>query len=273
MRLLLSVFLCALSASAQSPTVTGPHVSVTLTSQNTALTKGGSNWIGLHFKLEKGWHVYWTDPGDSGEPPKADWQLPAGFKAGALEFPAPRRLPLQTLMNFGYEDEVLYPIKLDVPANAAGNVKLIANVRWMVCADTCIPGKGTVAITLPTGAAAQPGPQAKLFTDTLARLPKPLPASGRTSAVLNGEAIMLSLARSISRDTIRAAEFFPLDDFVIENAAPQLLDSKPGDLRLRLKRSEQAQKPPARLRGVLVINGSRAFSIDIPIRQPKPSTT
>ena len=72
---------------------------------------------GLYFKLEPGWHVYWKNAGDAGEPPHIHWTLPAGVTAGPLQFPAPKRLPLGPLMDFGYEDEVLFPFKLNV-ANA-----------------------------------------------------------------------------------------------------------------------------------------------------------
>ena len=41
----------------------------------------------LYFKLEPGWHVYWQNAGDSGEPPRIQWTLPAGVTAGPISFP------------------------------------------------------------------------------------------------------------------------------------------------------------------------------------------
>ena len=73
---------------------------------------GASTDVGLHFVLDKGWHVYWTNAGDSGEPPKIGWKLPQGITASAMQFPAPERLPLGPLMDFGYENEVLFPMTL-----------------------------------------------------------------------------------------------------------------------------------------------------------------
>ena len=80
-----------LPALAQT-TVSGPHVNVSLVSEFASLQPGKPAWVGLRFQLEKGWHVYWANPGDSGEPPKVEWQLPPGFKAGDLQFPFPHQI-------------------------------------------------------------------------------------------------------------------------------------------------------------------------------------
>ena len=43
------------------------------------------------------------EPGDSGLPTTLAWTLPAGFKAGEIDWPTPSRLPIGPLMNHGYE--------------------------------------------------------------------------------------------------------------------------------------------------------------------------
>ena len=83
--------------------------------------------MGLLFDLEPGWHVYWTNAGDSGEPPAVKWTLPAGVTVGPLQFPAPKRLPLGPLMDFGYETQVLFPAELHV----AGDTKRRCRLRRM----------------------------------------------------------------------------------------------------------------------------------------------
>ena len=45
-------------------------------------------------------------------------------------------------MDFGYENEVLFPFKLQIAANAKpGSAVLHAKVDWLVCREVCIPGK------------------------------------------------------------------------------------------------------------------------------------
>jgi len=119
-----------------------PHVHVQLVVLPQGLKPGETAAAGLYFKLEPGWHIYWKNAGDAGEPPHMRWTLPAGITAGALKFPAPKRLPLGPLMDFGYEDEVLFPFALDVTKTAnSGPAVLHAKVDWLVCQNSCIPGK------------------------------------------------------------------------------------------------------------------------------------
>src|ERR1700689_3193496 len=101
-------------AGAGSDSADAPHVHVELKVLPQALTAGKPSQAGIFFKIEPGWHVYWQNAGDAGEPPHIRWTLPDGITAGPLEFPAPRRLPLGPLMDFGYEGEVLFPLTLNV---------------------------------------------------------------------------------------------------------------------------------------------------------------
>ena len=138
-----------------------------------------------------------------------------------MQFPAPRRLPLGPLMDFGYEDEVLFPITLtaDSTLKAPSTVPLSAHVDWLVCREVCIPGKAD--LVLPLQVAAQKGPvdpaRQALFDRFRARLPQPLPSSAK--AVFGA---IPAASHSPSPATLPpTAEFFPLEQSQIVNAAPQ----------------------------------------------------
>src|SRR5580698_7123877 len=90
-----------LPASAASSSADLPHVHIQLIGPDAQLHPGTANNAGLYFKLEPGWHVYWRNPGDAGEPPHIKWTLPQGITAGPIEYPIPKRLPLGPLMDFG----------------------------------------------------------------------------------------------------------------------------------------------------------------------------
>ena len=96
---LFGVFTClnvsGLHAFAQP--VRTQHLTVELLTETSSIAPNRDFLAGLHFILDKGWHIYWINAGDAGEPPRVDWQLPAGITAGALQFPAPQRLPLGPL--------------------------------------------------------------------------------------------------------------------------------------------------------------------------------
>ena len=141
-------WLAAVAVAANPPAqVRAQHLTVELLPLDNSVQPGGKSLIGLHFTLDKGWHVYWVNAGDSGEPPSIKWTLPAGVTVGAMQFPAPRRLPLGPLMDFGYEDEVLFPMTLsaDSSLKAPSTAPLAAHVNWLVCREVCIPGKADLA--------------------------------------------------------------------------------------------------------------------------------
>ena len=146
----------------------------------TALAAGDNFTAGIHFQLERGWHVYWINAGDSGEPPRVRWTLPNAVTADPLLFPSPKRLPLGPLMDFGYEDEVLFPVPMHVGADApkSGTAAIAAKVDWLVCRESCIPGRASLSVTRPFGASAAPDAHAQQLVEAaLAEVPKPLPAN------------------------------------------------------------------------------------------------
>src|ERR1700753_3580502 len=100
------------AASTTRASLRAQHLPVEFLPLDNPIQPGADTTVGLHFTLDKGWHVYWLNAGDSGEPPSIKWNLPPGFTTGPMQFPAPRRLPLGPLMDFGYEDQVLFPMKL-----------------------------------------------------------------------------------------------------------------------------------------------------------------
>ena len=95
------------------------HLTVELVTETTSIAPNHDFLAGLHFVLDPGWHIYWINAGDAGEPPRVDWHLPAGITAGDLQFPAPERLPLGPLMDFGYQHEVLLPIPMRADASSS----------------------------------------------------------------------------------------------------------------------------------------------------------
>src|SRR5215470_7883918 len=97
-----------------------PHARVELVSRQNTAIQGADLQLGVHFVLEPGWHIYWINPGDSGQPPVLKWQLPPGFSAGEIEWPRPERMQsTPQLADYGYHGEVLLPVNIHVPSTAA----------------------------------------------------------------------------------------------------------------------------------------------------------
>ncbi len=143
---------------------------------DTATVEAGKPFrVAIHFKIAEGWHTYWQFPGSPGFPIKAQWELPEGWQAGAIEFPLPElvRDPAGSAL-FAYEHDVAFLVKITPPAQvAAGEVKLTARLKWQVCKDLCMPGKGTLELSLPTGTAK--AANEALFSKWAALLPRTTP--------------------------------------------------------------------------------------------------
>lgn len=123
--------------------------------------RSGELQLGLHFTLSPGWHVYWKNSGDAGFPPVVTVREPVGGQAEIL-WPAPRRFELPgDLVAFGYEDEVVYPLRVTLPAAAAdnGSRPLSVEVDYLVCEVDCIPYRYTLNLAQPVGDSPRPDPE------------------------------------------------------------------------------------------------------------------
>ncbi|MFZ0393345.1 MAG: thioredoxin family protein [Terracidiphilus sp.] len=268
-----AVFMAAaLPLLAASSSADVEHLHVQIVVPSSTLPRGAAANAGLYFKLEQGWHDYWMTAGDSGEPPRIRWTLPAGIAAGALEFPPPSRLPLGPLMDFGYENEVLFPFTLTVDSSAAtGPATLRARVSWLVCREVCIPGKAdlelTRTVTAGPAAGASVEPDAGLFAHMGNNLPHPLPANDKLGFVSTAAGFRLTVITG-QRET--EASFFPADQNILSNPAPQKITSTAKGFTLELKKDADLKQPPAELSGVLELSGGRAYEIAAKPGPPTP---
>ena len=235
-QLIALLLVAGLPAFAVSSSADVEHLHVQLVAPSSTLVPGQPAKAGLYFKLEQGWHVYWKNAGDAGQPPRIRWTLPQGITAGPLEFPAPQRLPLGPLMDFGYENEVLFPFSLNATTDARpGPATLHAHVDWLVCRESCIPGKADLEIARSVdGAAGAPvEPDASLFARLGNKLPKPLPASDKAGFIATAAGFKLTVETG-QRET--QATFFPADQDVIENPAPQKVTPTAKGFTLEIKK-------------------------------------
>ena len=258
---------CAVKTAWGGGPVVAEHVEAELVAEHESVRPGTTVWIGLRFKLDPGWHVYWRNPGDSGMPPSVEWELPEGVDAGPLQWPAPRRLPLGPLMMFGYEDELLLPVALKIGDSVEGKaVVLVAKTSWLVCEEACISGEATLELRLPIRSEA-PRPDGRwedLFAGTRRLLPGE-PEAGALSAVWSGDKVLLRLK---SEHDVPAV-FFPSDESVLDNAAPQPVSRRDGSLGVALALDKENERPASlQLRGVLVVgegDGRTAFAVDVAV--------
>lgn len=262
--LVLLVFLRAPDLHAQGAQVQARHARVELLSSRMDAVSAGDILLGVHFVLEKGWHIYWTNPGDSGQPPSFQWILPAGSTAGQIEWPRPERLQTSSaIVDYGYRDDVLLMVPLHFPApqNTRLGEDIGVDAKWLICREVCLPDHAHLALSLPAVEPDGPG-NARLFAKAKALLPRPWPKRWKAMVESRRDDFVLTVATG---RPIRSAEFFPLDSGQIDNAAKQRLQPAATGAKLVLKKSDLLLQPISHLRGVLVIPARGAYQVRVQV--------
>lgn len=178
--ILVSIFALSIFADARFAANTqtkSAHAKVEIISEQNYFEPGKSFTVALRFTLDEGWHIYWQNPGDSGEKPKIKLHLPIGAQASELIFPTPEKIAAGPFMAFGYKTEAM--LLVDVNPGSFSNQTLVmkAELNWLECKEVCLPAKGTVELSLPKG--PQEGDETilnqvhiKKFNHTRAQLPR-----------------------------------------------------------------------------------------------------
>jgi thiol:disulfide interchange protein DsbD len=129
--------------------------------------------VGVRFKIEPSWHIYWINPGESGQATTLEWQFPEGYKVGHVEYPVPDNIPLPGGVKcYGYSDQVMLMATVTPPTDAQPGTEVPFSVKatWLVCADVCIPGKKALNGKLTVADHAIPANE-DVFTQWNGRLP------------------------------------------------------------------------------------------------------
>jgi thiol:disulfide interchange protein/DsbC/DsbD-like thiol-disulfide interchange protein len=255
-------------------------VKADLLAEPAAIQPGEPFSVGLRLRMKPGWHTYWQNPGDSGLPTEIRWSLPEGFTAGDIQWPVPQRIPIGSLVNYGYEGEVTLLVQITPPADLqpGQSVALRADVNYLVCERECIPGDAKVATSLRAAGPMNGRPAAGRpeFAAARARLPLPAPFTPHIEAHGNG-LVFRAEAKGFNAGAVGSAYFFPFDETVIQHAAEQRLEKSADGLTLTLTRALGGTGPVNEISGVLVLEeaGGRsptAFEIGRPpVRVPTGS--
>ena len=257
--------LLAAPSLGQAAAVQTGHVRAELVAESAAATPGRTVYVALRQTMAPGWHTYWRNPGDAGQPTALAWTLPSGWRAGDIVWPAPERFLAGPIMNYVYTGGVYLPVTVSVPAGVKPGqaVTLKAAASWLVCKDVCIPESANLSLDLPVAAGpAPPNPQGGgAIAATLASAPKPDGLTARFQPA--GDTVKLFVAGSALKGADAShAYFYPYDGTVLEQASPQRVARGASGLTLILPAGYGFThgKPPRRLEGVLSL-GVRAFEV------------
>ena len=249
-----------------------------IVAEDAVLEPGRPSRLALAMDIEPGWHTYWKNSGDSGQPVEITWTLPEGVEVGAFRWPAPHRQPFPPMMNYGYSDRAVFTMPLTVPKDwpVGEPVTARAEVYWLVCEMVCIPERGEVAFSIPTGGTAVPNKgAAPLFREAEAMRAAPSPFAARYE--YDGTDLRLRFeGEGFGADTLEDAYFYPSEWGLIDHAAEQVAAVDPEGLTLTIPKSTEVEpEPEGTIRGVLEIvertGGEETATLSLAV-SPSPGT-
>ncbi|PWR02418.1 copper-binding protein [Meridianimarinicoccus roseus] len=200
--MLAAIFFSAASSqvgAASSDPVTTPAVTAQLLTVENGIAPGaGTLSAGLALDLAEGWKTYWRTPGEVGFPPEIDWSGSQNIASMDFQWPAPERFTAFGIENFGYHDEVVFPIRITLEEPGAP-VRLSADVTLLTCSDICVPQDFVMSLDLPSGVGIDEESAARItaFAD---RVPLDASAAGITDVSAHVDPDMRAVVISMRRE-------------------------------------------------------------------------
>jgi DsbC/DsbD-like thiol-disulfide interchange protein/cytochrome c biogenesis protein CcdA len=246
-RKLLALFSLLLAALLAAP-ASANHMAAELVAKGPA-APGGTTELAIVMAPGKGWHGYWSNPGDAGYGISLDWSLPQGWKAGEPEYPVPQTLLIAGLMNHVYEGPYALLVPLTVPANAVqgSTIPVTLQAQWLVCTEEiCVPERGTLATTVKIGA----GATEPRFDQWRAAIPPLL--DSKASFVVEGRKLRIGIPIPATLD-IAVPHLFLSNTDLIDYAAPQSF-RRDGNMLVAELALKGTPTAPGEVAGILKLN-------------------
>lgn len=240
--------------------------------------------LGVYFALDRGWHVYWRNSGQSGIPTKLSWKID-GAHVGSIQWPFPEvfREADGFITTYGYAHEVLLISDAVFAPGTSGEIDVVVDAEFLVCEVQCIPGEVSLRRSIRVDAkAALPDPETHAFFEEWAvRIPREPAAIGveleavySLSAIRPGDEFRAALAvRACAEpgaDPSECAELMPgthdaksafvpdrIEGVEITTTGGRRPDFLAGGFLLTLSGRAAADAPASsdgRLRGVLALS-------------------
>jgi DsbC/DsbD-like thiol-disulfide interchange protein len=258
-------------------------VAMEVFADRSAIRPGERFTLGVRMKIERGWHIYWENPGDSGLATRVDVRGPDGFELGPTRFPAPERHEQEgDIVTFVHHRELVLLRDVVAPETLAASAPVRFDIegRWLACIEICLPGSKTMELTLPVApreSAVQPAND-KLFAEWRAQLPKPWSQNERATTHWSSNADRHVLALLVPEST--EIQFFPrVSDVVHLKHQSFVRDGSAGKLELEFT-LEPARLGEAIPEHVIVdgvvhmrsATGDQVFELGLPFPKSASST-
>jgi DsbC/DsbD-like thiol-disulfide interchange protein len=242
---------------------------------NYTANKDTSIQLGLLIQLAKDWHIYWKNYGDIGIPTLIEWNIPREFQSTQIQWPIPQIFEYDGLVSFGYEDQVLFIISIDIPKDKlSDSIKVSVKLESLICKYACIPFDINIKYTIDL---RKDHSATKTITGLFAHTKNNLPAEivnyDGFSARISSDQVNLRIAKSSEYYADGSDMFFiPYENGLFKNALNQKLLQGENYREMVIESDPFRTKVPKRLYGLVIFNLSdgvtvsrKAYEINLPI--------
>ena len=247
MKFLKILFISTIFVYLQAEPVNTGHAEVSLIKYNYSDSSKKNNLIGIKMDMQKNWHTYWKNPGDSGGPIKLKWETDKDIEIKEIRWPRPELIPYEPLMTYGYKDFVIFPFEYIKKGDQNSKIKL--SVDFLICDDICVPEKAFIETSFNELLIDN---NLKKWNDLVPTITLPVLAE------VNNNFIELRFSYN---DQINSAIFFINDQDIVNYPGRQILIKEENNWLLKIPTIEN-QANLNSINGVLSINDSEVFLID-----------
>jgi thiol:disulfide interchange protein/DsbC/DsbD-like thiol-disulfide interchange protein len=237
------------------------YVDVRILAEKNTVEAGSTITLAIEHTIYPHWHLYWSNPGDSGLPIRIKWTLPEGFEMGEIIWPVPSKIFVEPLANYGYHEKVTLLQNLTVPQTLPEGIQTLhAKIDMLVCNDVCIPETAEIELKLNDPAEASQDNTA-IINAAKEKMPPELAGTFTFS-----EADKKLVMRLTPEDTsflqdvqIETAEFFP-EEWGILNHFPQPETKlEDGTITIHHPRGDIAIDKLEKLKGLLTFKNKQGI--------------
>ena len=136
--LFFTLFFLSLLTDAKAEENFNQHSSLEIIPKDYLLKDKNYFYFGVKIILEEGWKTYWKNPGEAGAPMSIDFNDNSGILEKEILFPFPKKFTDYEIETIGYENEIIFPVRLKLDENKKKIASKI-NLEYLVCKDICIP--------------------------------------------------------------------------------------------------------------------------------------
>lgn len=246
------------------------HVEVEIFSEEDTFQPNRPFWVAVRLKIDKEWHVYWKNPGETGAPLELNWDLPEGFQSGHSLWPFPQQFTMADIKGFGYENEVILLTEIIPPAHFSPESKhqLKGNISWLVCSSTnCQPGSIPLSLEI-SGDTKSPlviENHRPFFEQARSKIP--LSSSPQLKATRKNGIVQIEIPYQgkVVKENLKEVYFFPEEQNIIDHSTDPIIAAAETNDRflLKMKSSEETKDQNLLLKGVLVLHNETTTGMNV----------